>query len=122
MRREESRTSGAEKERVRARARACFIPQHAAQHTHSLTTTTTSSFTPATTNNHHRVDAAASGCQLDASLLYEVVADDVMALLLPINVMRNYAMVQARTRLVAMVDVDLLVSKSLSEWMEVKDK
>jgi hypothetical protein len=36
----------------------------------------------------------ADGCQLDLSLLYEVVADDVMAMLLPINVMRNYALVQ----------------------------
>lgn len=125
----------------------------------------------------------ADGCQLDASLLYEVVADDVMMMLLPINVMRNYALLQvggrcqrpphgaigvgqgdqescssrgmalvsnsfaavpvsqpfgmvqpsgmvvppnpirqARTRLVAMVDVDLLVSSTLSDWMEVKDK
>jgi hypothetical protein len=34
------------------------------------------------------------GCQLDVSLLYEVVADDVMTMLLPINVMRNYALLQ----------------------------
>jgi hypothetical protein len=36
----------------------------------------------------------ADGCQLDVSLLYEVVADDVMTLLLPINTMRNYALLQ----------------------------
>lgn len=42
-----------------------------------------------------RVEAA-GGCQLDASLLYEVVGDDVMPALLPINVMRNYALIQAR--------------------------
>jgi hypothetical protein len=36
----------------------------------------------------------ADGCQLDVSLLYEVVADDVMTMLLPINVMRNYALLQ----------------------------
>lgn len=41
----------------------------------------------------HRVEAL-DGCQLDVALLYEVVADDVMTLLLPINVMRNYALVQ----------------------------
>lgn len=39
---------------------------------------------------------AAGGCQLDVSLLYEVVAEDVMTLLLPINVMRNYALLQVR--------------------------
>ncbi len=37
---------------------------------------------------------AAGGCQLDVSLVYEVVADDIMTLLLPINVMRNYALLQ----------------------------
>lgn len=71
---------------------------------------------------HKKAEAAGGGCQLDASLLYEIVGDDTMAVLLPINVMRNYALLQARTRLVAMVDVDLLVSRSLGEWMESKDK
>ncbi|GBF89222.1 hypothetical protein Rsub_02099 [Raphidocelis subcapitata] len=69
----------------------------------------------------HKKMEVADGCQLDMSLLYEVVADDVMTMLLPINVMRNYALVQARTRLVAMVDVDLLLSATLSTWMESKD-
>jgi hypothetical protein len=34
------------------------------------------------------------GCQLDVMLLYEVVSEEVMTVLLPINVMRNYALLQ----------------------------
>jgi hypothetical protein len=64
-----------------------------------------------------RTEALEGGCQLDTALLYEVVADDVMTLLLPINVMRNYGLLQARTRLITMVDVDLIVSSALSDWM-----
>ncbi len=65
---------------------------------------------------------AEGACQLDLMLLYETVAEDVMNVLLPVNTMRNYALVQARTRLVAMVDVDLVVSNSLLDWMGVPGK
>ena len=39
------------------------------------------------------------GCQLDLVLVYEVVADDLMRELLPINTIRNFALLQVRVRL-----------------------
>eukprot|EP00879_Flechtneria_rotunda_P010851 GHRR01011340.1.p1 GENE.GHRR01011340.1~~GHRR01011340.1.p1 ORF type:complete len:323 (+),score=75.49 GHRR01011340.1:846-1814(+) len=60
---------------------------------------------------------AADNCQLDILLLFETVADDVMKVMFPINTMRNYALLQARTPLVAMVDVDLIVSNALLQWL-----
>jgi Glycosyl-transferase for dystroglycan len=65
---------------------------------------------------------AAGNCQLDIMLLYETVIDDVMMVLLPINTMRNYALLQARTPLVSMVDVDLLVSNTLLQWLQQPGK
>lgn len=61
-------------------------------------------------------------CQLDILLLYEVVLDEVMKVMFPINSMRNYALLQARTPLVAMVDVDLIVSNALLQWLLEKKK
>ena len=55
-------------------------------------------------------------------LLVEYVADDKMDPLLPINTMRNYGLLQSRTRLVAMVDVDLLPSESLYLWLKAPGK
>lgn len=68
---------------------------------------------------HARAERGENGmrCRLDAMLLYETVADERMAVLLPINVMRNHALLQARSPLVAMVDVDLVVSSALGEWL-----
>lgn len=54
------------------------------------------------------------GCQLIILLLFEFVGDSVIAALLPINAMRNAALLPAMTPLVAMIDVDLLTSASLS--------
>ncbi|WIA29620.1 hypothetical protein OEZ86_012107 [Tetradesmus obliquus] len=65
----------------------------------------------------HRRMEAADNCQLDILLLYETVLDEVMRVMFPINTMRNYALLQARTPLVAMVDVDLIVSNALLQWL-----
>lgn len=60
---------------------------------------------------------AADNCQLDIMLLYETTLDDVMSVMFPINTLRNYALLQARTPLVSMVDVDLIVSNALLQWL-----
>lgn len=46
-----------------------------------------------------RVDAEKDSCTLDAMLLHELVADDVMMDILPINTLRNYAAMQVRVGL-----------------------
>lgn len=60
---------------------------------------------------------AANNCQLDIMLLYETVLDDVMKVMFPINTLRNYALLQAKTPLVSMVDVDLIVGNALLQWL-----
>eukprot|EP00878_Enallax_costatus_P034166 GHUV01037827.1.p1 GENE.GHUV01037827.1~~GHUV01037827.1.p1 ORF type:complete len:113 (-),score=29.95 GHUV01037827.1:339-677(-) len=60
---------------------------------------------------------AANNCQIDILLLYETVLDDVMKVMFPINTLRNYALLQAKTPLVSMVDVDLIVSNALLQWL-----
>ncbi|PNW88729.1 hypothetical protein CHLRE_01g041850v5 [Chlamydomonas reinhardtii] len=62
-----------------------------------------------------RMEAAgASACSLTALLLYEAVADPALAALVPINALRDAALLPAATPLVAMVDVDLAPSASLA--------
>lgn len=63
------------------------------------------------------MEADAGACSLNMMLLVETVAEESMQWMLPINVLRNYAVMAARTRLVAMVDVDLLPSVGLADWM-----
>eukprot|EP00798_Chlamydomonas_sp_ICE-L_P007001 gene7001-100_t len=57
------------------------------------------------------------GCQLRIMLLYEFTADKELSLLLPINTIRNAAMLLADTPLVAMVDTDLVIGGSLVDDM-----
>jgi hypothetical protein len=65
---------------------------------------------------------AANNCQLDIVLVTEFVSDQLSKIMFPVNTLRNYALLQARTRLVAMVDVDLIVSNTLLEWLKVPAK
>ena len=64
----------------------------------------------------HRMEQRPKSCALDLMLVYEKVEED-MATLTPVNTMRNYALLQARTPLVAAIDVDMLISKPLSKYM-----
>ena len=52
-------------------------------------------------------------CKLDVMLVYEVYAEERAMMLFPINALRNMARLQARTPLLALIDVDMLVSSSL---------
>mmetsp|Transcript_23209 Transcript_23209/g.50938 ORF Transcript_23209/g.50938 Transcript_23209/m.50938 type:complete len:525 (-) Transcript_23209:908-2482(-) len=61
------------------------------------------------------VERDESACKLDIMLAYEVFVERKAMLLYPINVLRNYARLQARTPLVALVDVDMLMSSALYE-------
>ncbi|GLC43923.1 hypothetical protein PLESTF_001369800 [Pleodorina starrii] len=58
--------------------------------------------------------ASSPACSLRLLLLYEVVGDEMLAALMPINALRNAAFLAADTPLVAMVDVDLSPSWSLA--------
>ncbi|GFR51211.1 hypothetical protein Agub_g13537 [Astrephomene gubernaculifera] len=67
---------------------------------------------------HSRTESLPSGCQLDLMLFSEVFDSPQAALLYPVNYLRNYARMQVRTRLLAMIDVDMYMSASLSREME----
>lgn len=60
------------------------------------------------------LEASSSACQPTIIIAYEYSSDPFMQILIPINNLRNMALLAARTPLVAMVDVDLMVSRSLS--------
>lgn len=51
-------------------------------------------------------------CQLHMFLLWEVYRDHEASILYPYNMLRNYALLQARTELITMIDVDLLPSQN----------
>lgn len=61
----------------------------------------------------HAKNEDSKTCQLDLMFVYEVVGEEMMTAMLPINTIRNYALLQARTDLLSMIDVDLLISKTL---------
>lgn len=61
-----------------------------------------------------RLEGDPDACAPAIQLVYEVVAEEAMLFILPINLLRNIAILPARTPLVAMIDIDLLVSKDFS--------
>ncbi len=65
----------------------------------------------------HRMEAATDACALRLLIVYEVLQDSVMHMLIPINSLRNMALLAATTPLVSMIDVDLIVSASLGEQL-----
>ncbi|GAX72769.1 hypothetical protein CEUSTIGMA_g225.t1 [Chlamydomonas eustigma] len=59
------------------------------------------------------VEKDEAACKLDVILAYEVYTEQRAMMLYPINALRNLARVQARTPLLALMDVDMLMSSKL---------
>lgn len=57
---------------------------------------------------------ASGRCQADVVVYSERVADEAAAALFPINILRNNAILAARTPLVLLADADLLVGADLA--------
>lgn len=74
------------------------------------------------TSMYNRLEDVAGACQLDVTLVYEVLAEHRLAPLWPINAARNLAVLQAQTSLIAMVDVDFVISTSLGEDLTVPQR
>lgn len=64
-----------------------------------------------------RLDADDVSCRLSVLLLYELYREDVVGALLPINALRNAALLAVTTPLASMVDVDLLLAARLAADM-----
>lgn len=94
----------------------CLRGRRAADNTHKHTYIYAHAPTPIHTNAPppRRVDSSGT-CQLTILLMHELIADKLLGALMPINSLRNYALLAATTPLVAMVDVDLLVSQGLRQ-------
>lgn len=70
---------------------------------------------------HKTVERDDSACILDVVLLYEIHSERRALLLYPVNQLRNLARLQARTELIALMDVDMLLSSKLPRWMSEKE-
>ena len=66
----------------------------AAAAAHALAWYTRATHTPCRARPVARMEALEKGCQLDVLLLYEVVLDDVMEVMFPVNTLRNLALLQ----------------------------
>jgi hypothetical protein len=64
-----------------------------------------------------RVATLSGYCQLRVLVAYEHVSHRFLANLIPINALRNMAIVASTTPLVTMIDVDLLTSRQLGEQL-----
>lgn len=58
------------------------------------------------------------GCQLDIVLVSEILAEDALQILFPINLLRDIALLASRTELVLLGDADLLAGSSLNKALE----
>lgn len=66
-------------------------------------------------NIEHSNEQSGRGCQLRLALIYELFADlRSLALLYPVNSLRNYARLMADTELITNIDVDMVPSLSIS--------
>ncbi|MEW5303856.1 MAG: hypothetical protein WDW36_006509 [Sanguina aurantia] len=63
---------------------------------------------------HQEMESLETACRLDIMLVYEVVDNLYTASLYPVNVLRNFARLQARTPLIGLLDVDMLLSSDLA--------
>ncbi|EFJ47067.1 hypothetical protein VOLCADRAFT_92485 [Volvox carteri f. nagariensis] len=69
-----------------------------------------------------RIEALPDACSLRLLLLTEYTADRALGALVPINALRNAALLAIRTPLAAMIDVDLAVSDSLRRVLAQPDR
>ncbi|EFJ47787.1 hypothetical protein VOLCADRAFT_91750 [Volvox carteri f. nagariensis] len=69
-----------------------------------------------------RIEALPDACSLRLLLLTEFTADRALGALVPINALRNAALLAIRTPLAAMIDVDLAVSDSLRRVLAQPDR
>ncbi|GAX83397.1 hypothetical protein CEUSTIGMA_g10822.t1 [Chlamydomonas eustigma] len=69
----------------------------------------------------HAASEKEPACQLDIILVYELYTDKQAILLYPVNQLRNLARLQARTELIGLMDVDMLVSSKLTKSMLVPE-
>ncbi|PNH10680.1 Glycosyltransferase-like protein LARGE2, partial [Tetrabaena socialis] len=65
-----------------------------------------------------RLERDPRACHPRILLLFEATADPALAFLTPINALRNAALLAAKSPLVAMIDVDLRVSRTLVQFVQ----
>jgi hypothetical protein len=70
----------------------------------------------------HRLEAEPNACALRVLLLTELVEENVVGMLAPLNALRNAALLATSTPLVATIDVDFLVSLSQDSLAQVKEQ
>ncbi|MEW5311311.1 MAG: hypothetical protein WDW38_003038 [Sanguina aurantia] len=63
---------------------------------------------------HREMEQLNSVCRLDIMLVFEILDNTRTSMLHPVNVLRNFARLQARTPLIGLFDVDMLVSSALA--------
>jgi hypothetical protein len=67
---------------------------------------------------HEEAERNMAGCQLDIIFLWEAFDTKDAALLYPVNSLRNYARILVKTQLMSAIDVDMMISRSLSEHLQ----